>query len=57
MTYEDMGARATSDPAFRDGLLAAAAVCRAQGVDVSKPPCPSDMAAIYIENVAAGELP
>lgn len=58
LTYEGIAERAQDDHAFRDGLLAAAAVARAQGsTDPRMPPCPSDMAAIYIERLAAGEMP
>ena len=57
LTYEQMAERALSDPAFRLGLLAAADVCRAQGVDHSKPPCPSEVAAVYIDRIARGEQP
>ena len=54
-TYEDMITRAKIEPSFRDGLLAAVSVCRAQGRGLY--PCPSDMAAVYIERLANGEMP
>lgn len=57
LSYEEYADRAKVDPAFRDGLLAAAAICRAQGRDPSVPPCPAGMAGIYIETIADGEIP
>lgn len=53
-TYEGIARRATEDTAFQSGLRAAAAVCRAQGTSI---PCPSDMAAVYIERLSNGEQP
>lgn len=55
--YDSMIERARSDPSFRDGLLAAASICRAQGTNALLPPCPSDMAAVYITSVAFGRQP
>ena len=52
--YEGMIERAQADPAYRDGLLDAARLCRAQDAEI---PCPSTMAAVYIEAVADGEQP
>lgn len=56
-TYERIAARADIDPAFRSGLIAAAAVCRAQGTDPSLPACPPGMAAVYLDRLANGETP
>lgn len=53
-TYEAIAARATVDSAFRDGLRAASAVCRAQGTNI---PCPSSIAAVYIDRLANGQEP
>jgi len=55
LTNENIAARALRDPDFREGLLAAAAICRAN--DRGAHPCPSGMAAVYIERQAAGQLP
>lgn len=57
LTYEEIAERAVRDAAYRDGLLDAARVCRAQGSDLTKPPCPSDMAAVYVERLANGRMP
>ena len=54
-TFEGIAKRAAEDAAFQSGLRAAAEVCRAQGTD--RHPCPSVMAAVYIENLADGEMP
>lgn len=54
-TYPLIIARAKIDPDFRDGLLAAAAVCRAQGTNIILRP--SDIAAHYLENLASGKMP
>lgn len=56
-TYEEIAAKAVTSPEFREGLLAAAKVCRAQGTDRTKPPCPSGIAAVYLERLAEGEMP
>jgi hypothetical protein len=56
-SYESIALRATQDEAYREGLLAAALVCRSQGQDPTRPPCPSRMAAVYIERLAEGEMP
>ena len=56
-SYENIARRAMNNDDYRAGLLAAAEVCRAQGTDLSKPACPSDMAAVYIERLANGETP
>lgn len=57
--YPEMIARAQGDKAYRDGLLDAARICRAQhaGDWFGTPPCPASMAAVYIRNVANGEMP
>jgi hypothetical protein len=55
-TYEQITQQARINPDFRNGLLAAAAVCRAQG-NSDGPPCPSSMAAIYLDRLANGERP
>jgi hypothetical protein len=55
LTYEQIIERARTDDAFRDGLLAAAAVCRAN--DQGPVTCPSTMAAVYVERLAGGEMP
>lgn len=52
MSYADMAERAQDDPAYREGLLAAALVARAQGET-----CPAAMVAVYVERIADGELP
>ena len=57
VSYADMAQRASMDNAYRDGLLDAARIAKAQGQDPNIPPCPSSMAALYIERVAAGETP
>lgn len=54
-TYEQIIERVGSDTAFRDGLLAAAAVCRAN--DQGPVTCPATMAAVYVERLAGGEMP
>ena len=54
-TYESIIQEANRSPQFKKGLLAAAEVCRAQGR--GDHPCPSDMAAVYIERLADGEMP
>lgn len=56
-TYEEIINAAAMSDAFRAGLLAAADVCRSQGQDPSKPPCPSTLAAVYIDRLANGMLP
>lgn len=54
-TYGDIIQRAKDEPEFKEGLLAAAEVCRAQGQgDIQ---CPSDIAAVYLERLANGEQP
>lgn len=55
--YGPMIERAKHDNAYRQGLLDAARVARAQGQTPDAPPCPSDMAAVYIERIANGEQP
>lgn len=57
LTYEDIIDLANTSPDFRLGLLAAAEVCKANSPKGSWPPCPSDMAAVYITNLANGEKP
>lgn len=52
MSYQDMIDQAEHDESFRQGLLAAVEVCRAQNDT-----CPAIMAAVYIENVANGDMP
>lgn len=52
LTYGQIAKRATSDPAFREGLQVAVVVCRSQSTA-----CPADMAAVYLESLANGELP
>lgn len=56
-SYEQIIERAAGDDAFRDGLLAAAQVCRANDQHTSGPPSPATMAAVYVEALADGELP
>lgn len=52
MRYQDIANHAMLDESFKRGLLAAAAVARAQGDS-----CPPYMIAIYIERLANGEMP
>jgi hypothetical protein len=54
--YEGIAERALVDPAYREGLEAAATVCRAQSDHghPDTPPCPSDVAAHYLEQLASG---
>lgn len=61
VTYELMIAKAASDAGYRDGLLDAAQVARAQGgtpewraVNMA---CPPEIVAVYIEAIANGEMP
>lgn len=54
-SYEEIGARALQDESFREGLRAAARVCRAQGT--REHPCPSTYVAYYIDRLAAGKMP
>ena len=54
-TYEAIAARATNDPAFRDGLITSAHICRANnGGDI---PCPPGILAVYFERLAEGQQP
>lgn len=55
MSYETIGQIATSNPSFAMGLKVAAMVCRSQGTDDN--PCPSTMAAVYLESLSNGEMP
>lgn len=57
VTYELIIARAENDESYRDGLNDAAMVARAQGQTPNTPPCPSSVAAVYIEALARGEMP
>lgn len=54
-SYEDVIAMAKADAMFAAGLAAAAVICRAQGIEGT--PCPSDMAAVYLDRLAKGEMP
>lgn len=54
-TYTKIAQLAQGDEGFRLGLRAAAAVCRAQGR--GDHPCPSHMAAVYLDRLANGEMP
>lgn len=56
LTYEGIAARALKDSSFKEGLLAAAEVCKAQSTE-GIVPCPSNIAAVYIERLAKGEMP
>jgi hypothetical protein len=55
ITYDYIRQRALEDEAFKDGLQAAALVCKTQGAVGY--PCPSDMAAVYITRLSQGENP
>lgn len=58
LDYEGIANEATQNESYRQGLLDAARVARAQGVgDPSKPDCPADMVAVYLERLANGEQP
>lgn len=54
-SYQDIINMANGDEMFRAGLRAAAVVCRAQGTEGV--PCPADMAAVYIDRLANGDIP
>lgn len=56
-TYRGIIRRALNDGAYRQGLLDAARVARAQMPSDHSPPCPSIMAAVYIESLADGRMP
>lgn len=57
LDYEAIIATAERDESYRRGLEDAALVARAQGIDPTKPPCPSEMVAVYLERLSKGEMP
>ena len=55
-TKTDIAMKALVNPDYRQGLIDAAHVARAQGTDPNMPPCPSQMVAVYLDRLANGRL-
>lgn len=55
LSYDEIIQKAHNNESYREGLRDAAEVCRAQCT--GEYPCPSDMAAVYLDRLANGEQP
>lgn len=57
LSYNSILNRANQDSSYRDGLIHAAGVAKAQGSTFGLPECPASMVAVYLDRLANGEMP